>query len=267
MTRPGAPRPSPVAAPPTPTSETIILPNIPDLGTGIHVWALSLKAFDDVALPATLSEEERDRAARFHFEIDRRRFAVTRTCLRLLLAKYTQEDASRLEFCYAEYGKPSLSAPATDVRFNVSHSHDLALLAFTRGREIGVDVEYVRPEVEIESLAQRFFSLQEGAAIRSLSEDAKVKAFFHCWTCKEAFLKAKGFGLSVPLDSFDVSVNSDRPAALLATRPAPRDRDHWSIWTLTVAVGYAAAVVSERCDEAPRLLHWSPSREGESVHP
>jgi len=223
-------------------------PSVPPLLTStIHVWTIPLCVAEDVfsTLRKVLSADEKDRASRFHFEKDARRFIVARGSVRSILGAYTESRAENLRFSYSPEGKPSLEQPASDIRFNVSHSRDVALLAIARGRNLGVDVEWKNEEIEVEKLAERFFSTQEHRSLLCQAPGKKVAAFFRGWTCKEAFLKAQGMGLSRSLNSFDVDMNVGQPARLLATRPDATEADHWFLGELEVAEQYAAAVAVE----------------------
>lgn len=233
-----------LSPPPLPSSE-------------IHVWefplAISESAF--ALYPEILSENERARAARFHFQKDARRFVVARASMRSILAGYTRTAARDLRFAYSEHGKPSLTPSALDIRFNVSHAGDHAIFGVARGREIGVDIEAMREDIEFDKLAERFFSLPERQSLSSLSPEAKVRAFFRFWTCKEAFLKAQGFGLARSLSSFDVDLSSG-PARLLATRPDPAEAERWGLFELDAPAGYAAAVTVEGYTSALRVFRY-----------
>jgi 4'-phosphopantetheinyl transferase len=146
---------------------------------------------------------------------------------------------------HSEHGKPSLANAAADIRFSVSHSGGLALLAVARGREVGVDLEAIREDVETDKLAERFFSEQEWQSLRLLPPEQRVPAFFRCWTCKEAFVKAQGVGLSRSLGSFDVDVNPEGGGRLVATRPDPGEAGRWSLHEIEAEPGYVAAVAVE----------------------
>jgi 4'-phosphopantetheinyl transferase len=211
------------------------------------VWTIPLCLAEGAfaRLRTILSRDEQERASRFHFEKDARRFIVARGSVRSILGAYTQSRAEDLRFSYSAEGKPSLHQPVSDILFNVSHSRDLALLAVARGRDLGVDVEWMNEEIEVEKLAKRFFSTQEHRSLLSQRPGKKIAAFFRGWTCKEAFLKAQGMGLSRSLNSFDVDMNVGEPARLLATRPDPTEADHWFLRELEVAQQYAAAVAVE----------------------
>lgn len=216
----------------------------------VHVWRIALEVGDSLLTRwrEILAADERRRAERFHFEKDCRHFIAGRGALRVLLAGYLGWRPEDIRFAYSNYGKPLL-APETngsDLRFNLTHSHGLALLAVTRGRDIGVDVERLRDmERDGEPLAERFFSPRESAVLRSLPAELRREAFFLCWTRKEAYIKAKGQGLSLPLDQFDVTLHPDEPAALLATQYDPDDARRWSMQNLLPEEGYVGALVGE----------------------
>jgi 4'-phosphopantetheinyl transferase len=213
----------------------------------VHVWRIALEVGDPLLsrLREILADDERQRADRFYFEKDRRHFTAARGVMRILLAGYLACRPEEVRFTYTNYGKPRL-ADESNLRFNLTHSHGLALLAVTRGREIGVDVERLRyMEGDGEPLAQRFFSPREVAVLRSLPPQLRREAFFHCWTRKEAYIKANGKGLSLPLDQFDVSLHPDEPAALLATQHDPQEAQRWSLRSLLPGEGYVATVAVE----------------------
>ena len=215
----------------------------------VHVWRvpLTLPATSIQSLQRLLSPDELDRAARFHFETDRRRFMIARGVLRGILSRYLGLEPCQLRFCYSHYGKPAL-APACgpgQLRFNLSHAHELALYAITCDREVGIDVEYLRTNFAYEEVAARFFSARENATLRTLPPHLRYQAFFTCWTRKEAYIKAHGEGLSLPLEQFDVSLTPGAPAALLATRHNPLEASRWSLQDLQPGSGYVAALAAE----------------------
>lgn len=234
------------------------------LSDEVHVWCASLDMTTPHMQPLqdALSADELERASRFHFAKDRRRFVVARGVLRSLLGRYLGVEPRQLRFSYSAYGKPALvpTSGETGLRFNVSHSHDLALYAVTYGREIGVDIEHIRANIACEEIAERFFSRQERALLRTLPAQLKHDAFFRCWTRKEAFIKAHGEGLSLPLDQFDVAFAPGEPAALLATRWAPHEASCWVLRELTPSPGYAAALAVG--GHGWRLACWQWPREG-----
>jgi 4'-phosphopantetheinyl transferase len=227
----------------------------------VHVFAADL---DDPsrATPPWLSADEKSRAARFHFERDRRRFAAARGILRALLGRYLGADPSALVFAYGHHGKPALAPPWPGLRFNVSHSGSLALLAFAAEHEVGVDIEQERPVAEMDSIRRRCFSVQENAALEVLPEAERQRAFFRCWTRKEAFIKAIGEGLSHPLDAFDVTVAPGEPARLLRVQGDPGAGRSFHMEGLDPADGYAAALAVLGRPTRVACFHWEESVEG-----
>jgi 4'-phosphopantetheinyl transferase len=199
-------------------------------------------------LAGLLSDAERHRASRFVFDRDRRRFTVSRGRLRQLLAARLGVAPEAVELTYGAYGKPAVAAgPADpDLRFNVSHCDDLAVYAFSYGVDIGVDVEAIRVIPDADRIAARFFSRRESETYRTLDACDKPVGFFNCWTRKEAFIKALGDGLRHRLDSFDVSLAPDEPAAILRVGAAAGDECGWRMESFAPAPGFVAAVVTER---------------------
>ena len=213
----------------------------------IHVWRVDLDQPADVVqqFRSTLEDHEIVRADRFHFEKDRKAFAVSRGFLRHVLGRYLTTKPEALRFSYGPYGKPALNGEhkESSLRFNMSHSRGVGLVAISEGREVGVDVEYVRADFATEEIAQRFFSPREVAAFNALPSAQRVAAFFRCWTRKEAYIKAVGRGLSQALDGFDVTLAPDAAPALL--RADDDDVSRWSLSDIDVAGDYAAAVMIE----------------------
>jgi 4'-phosphopantetheinyl transferase len=221
----------------------------------VDVWRVGLHdaALDDAALTAVLSDDERRRAARYRFADKRREFVVTRAALRRVIGQALGEEPASLRFTAGPYGKPSLPAEANplSLRFNVSHTDGLALIALTRQHAIGVDVERVRDTIACDRLAERFFSdLEHEQLMRVGDARDRRRAFFRCWTCKEAYVKALGRGFAAGLDAFDVSVALAQPARLIATRPDASEAARWSLFDLEVGRDHVAAlaVQAERAD-------------------
>lgn len=214
-----------------------------------HVWFRPLNAAPEelAALRNLLSPDEEQRALRFHFDKHRSEFILTRASLRILLGACLSRPAAEIRFASLPHGKPEINGdamglPATGLRFNVSHTDGLAALALILGREIGVDVEKLRAESDFRKLAGRFFSERERNFLETLSGDELRQAFFRCWTRKEAYLKARGEGLTIPLHQFDVSLARDEPAALLGTRPDASEAGRWVLYDLAPGPEYAAAL-------------------------
>ncbi len=211
----------------------------------VHLWRVDLAAVaeGEKCWQQILSAGEQARAARFHFSKDREYFTATRAWLRMILGSYVGSDPKELVFRYLEKEKPSLDSPSgTDVEFNVSHSGDVALLAFARGRPLGIDVEHLRDNFDHAAIARRFFSKQEQLQLEALAPSQRHHAFFRCWTRKEAYIKALGAGLSLPLDQFDVSLKPGDTNALLSTRPDAAEATRWSLQEVPAGDGYVAAL-------------------------
>jgi 4'-phosphopantetheinyl transferase len=211
----------------------------------VDVWRVSLDLqTDPVKLTeSTLSVDESERADRFHFAADRHRFIVSHVALRNILSRYLNCGPEDLTFSVNQYGKPSLNDHKLE--FNLSNSGDFALIAVTLERKVGVDVERIRSDMEFESIASRYFSQGEVSEFLTLHPEQRVAGFFTCWTRKEAYIKAQGLGLSLPLESFDVSLIPNESAILRATRPDPQEAASWTLLSLDVASGYASVVAVE----------------------
>ncbi|MDX6529270.1 MAG: 4-phosphopantetheinyl transferase [Blastocatellia bacterium] len=214
----------------------------------VHVWRVSLDQNPDRISESNeiLSADERDRAARFHFAKDRNQFIEARAALRLLLSRYLELSPRELTFSFGSHGKPALAQElSNNLRFNLSRRHGLALVAFASNREIGVDVELVRNDLALFEAAENFFSATESAAWRSLPADLQVRGFYNCWTRKEAYIKARGEGLSFPLRQFDVSLAPGEPARLIEVRGDTSEADRWTLHELPVNEGYVGALAIE----------------------
>lgn len=222
----------------------------------VDIWRLSLNLLvDSVKLTeSTLSVDETERVARFHFEVDKNRFRVSHGMLRKILGLYLHHDPAELTFSKNQYGKPALVNSA--LKFNLSHSGDFALIAVTQGRKIGVDLERIRQGISSHVIAQQYFSKAEVAELQSLPIDQRESVFFTCWTRKEAYIKAQGLGLSLPLESFDVSLSPNEPPTLRATRPDEKEAARWALRSLDVDPNYAGAVAVEGADLDFRLFSY-----------
>jgi len=205
----------------------------------VQYWCVRL----DVApepFCATLSDDERNRSTRFRFERDRRRFVVARGALRELLGRYLDTDPGQIRFIYNAFGKPELHPDfggRGGLTFNLAHSGDLALIAIARDAWVGVDVECIegREESSYAEVAESFFSATEVDALSRVPSHLYDQAFFTCWTMKEAYVKGRGEGLTIPLRSFSVPITTD-PA------PAPVRCGRWSLFTIQPAPGYVGAL-------------------------
>jgi 4'-phosphopantetheinyl transferase len=225
----------------------------------VHIWRAALDTDPEHrgAFAATLAPEERTRAGRFHRPIDRDRFIVAHGLLRAIIARYLDRDPGAIAFQQGPSGKPSLRDDVGDhdLHFNMSHADGIALYALARDCEVGVDVERVRAGFADERIAERFFSRCELATLRALPPEQQRDAFFHCWTRKEAFVKARGTGIATALDSFDVSLSPDEPAAILAIREVGEPHP-WSLHHLDPGPHYVGAVAVEGAHPARTYRQW-----------
>lgn len=223
--------------------------------TAVHLWRIPLVA-TSAALEAycsLLAPDERDRAARFHFDVHRHRFVAGRARLRILLGSYLKRPPEALAFSYTKYGKPYI--PQQSLTFNLAHSEEMAVLGVACNRAIGVDVEHVRRDLT-EGIAERYFAAAEVRALRSLPPDQQPAAFFRCWTRKEAYIKARGEGLSLPLADFEVPL-VDRGELSLTHYRDPLEAGRWSLRDFPVPEGYIAAVIVEGHDLSFEHLDWN----------
>lgn len=218
------------------------------LPSEVHLWRTSLSQSPERIneFARTLSRDEKARAQRFRFEKDRSHFKVGRGMLRLLLGFYMGIEPAQVVFSYGEQGKPMLSGnnEKFDICFNMSHSCEMAVYAFTLGVHVGVDLESIRQVKDMEKVAQQFFARDEYEEILSFPEEERLEAFFCCWTRKEAYIKAIGEGLHRPLDTFRVSVAPGAPARLLRVNDDKGGISRWSLKSFSPGTGYAAAVAA-----------------------
>jgi 4'-phosphopantetheinyl transferase len=217
----------------------------------VHVWRVTLdsKATRLRRLERHLSADERARAARFRFDRDRSYFIAARGLLREIVSLYLNTLPNQLSFRYGAHGKPHLVQEGySDLRLNVSHSSGTALFAVTQGREVGVDIEHISPDIPVEKLAETVFSAPEKHALSGLDGNSERAAFFRFWTRKEAYIKADGRGVSLPLERIDVSSSEDRVATLDEATGAWRTCERWMLWTFGVGQDHAAALAAEGQD-------------------
>jgi 4'-phosphopantetheinyl transferase len=216
----------------------------------VHVWRVYL----DRNMPYVhrmreiLSADEKSRADRFYFEKDRDHFIMARGMLRVILSGYLDQEPSKLRFNYNPFGKPTLAGTSGEemLSFNVSHSDGLSLYAVTRGRMIGIDIERIRRDFSCEQIAKQYFSPLENVMLFALPKGhVREKAFFSCWTRKEAYIKAKGEGLSHPLDKFEVSLGPGKPAKLIKHYEFPQEVNRWLLKEIHPAQGYVASLAVE----------------------
>jgi 4'-phosphopantetheinyl transferase len=211
----------------------------------VHVWFARLDRTHArlSRMRTVLDPDETARADRFLMEVHRNRFIAARALLRDLLAGYLGQPPGAIRFAYNEWGKPALAPGlvARDLRFNLSHSQDLAMYAFVLERDVGVDIEMIRADIANERIAENFFSRWEVETLRALPLEHQAEAFFNCWTRKEAYVKARGQGLSIELDSFDVSLAPGEEAKILRGD----DCLDWSMVSFNPDHGWVAAMATQ----------------------
>jgi 4'-phosphopantetheinyl transferase len=232
----------------------------------VHVWVTHInRPPNDIhRANAYLSSEERDKAQRFHFSADAERHIIGRALARRLVGHLLEVQPTALHFREDTFGKPQIvdAQNSRGLRFNISHSGDLVLVALTLGREVGVDVEQIDPTVELEEIAAHMFCPGERDDLMSLPPDQKLRGFFRCWCRKEAFIKASGKGLAMPLDQFDVALRRAEPVVVAAPRADATEQKQWTVRDLDVGPSHAAAVAAEGLDwrvkPLERFHDWQP---------
>jgi 4'-phosphopantetheinyl transferase len=195
----------------------------------VHVWLFSLAEpyGETLAWSQLLSEEEINRAERYRFKKDRVRFITRRGILRQLLGQYCNIEPATVTYQVNPYGKPRLTS--SPISFNLSKSGDRIAYGFTLEKDVGVDIEQTRPHTDLSLLAKRFFSREEQAELEALPPSLRLEAFYHTWTQKEAFIKAKGVGLRQPLEDFSVSVDPGKPGGLISIKDSPGEVSGWKM--------------------------------------
>jgi 4'-phosphopantetheinyl transferase len=246
----------------TPIDEWCLTSDGDELGADeAHVWRASLdRPADMIAkLAPLLSQDECQRAERFHRPIDRQRFIAGRGILRKIISAYLALAPDEVRFVYNEYGKPFISTDQSRgaLSFNLSHSNGMALYAVARERRVGVDIEYVRGDFATPEVAERFFSKDEFEALKAAPIDRRTEAFFNCWSRKESYIKAIGMGVSYPLDGFTVSLAPDAAPALLKVNADATEAARWKMYELDAAEGYVASLIVENPPVSLRRFQWN----------
>jgi len=209
----------------------------------VHVWSVCKSTHEDRLLMywELLDATEKERALKFRFRKDRYCFIIARGVLRKLLSIYLDVTPVEIKFQFGRNGKPYVNHPS-DIKFNISHSGDTILLGFVQRYSIGIDVEYTKRKVDVEKIAQLFFSEEEVSSLFALDQAYHTQAFYNCWTRKEAFIKAEGSGLSFPLDQFVVSLDSTKEATLIDTKWDKKEKEKWALNTIEPGKDYIGAV-------------------------
>ncbi|WP_321473468.1 4'-phosphopantetheinyl transferase superfamily protein [uncultured Paludibaculum sp.] len=222
----------------------------------VQLWTVRLLVSEEALarLYPLLTKDEKSRAKGFSFLHLQQSFVLTRGVLRMLLGSYADMAPHAVPLAYGPCGKPTIAIP-NHIDFNLSHSGTLAVFAFTNGLEIGIDLEQIRPFSDIQDLASRFFCADEVIELQNVPPPDRERAFFLCWTRKEAYLKAIGDGLATPLDGFAVALKPDDPARLLHVGYDPKAAEAWTLHNLELSPGYAGALAYRG---APRPVHVFP---------
>jgi 4'-phosphopantetheinyl transferase len=222
----------------------------------VHVWSARLdRGTEDLGhLWTTLSRDERSRAMSFNFSRHRERFIAARGILRNVLARYLGRSAHELRFSYSASGKPALAAQSetSDIYFNLSHADDLAIYAVGRFARVGIDLERIRPELADGAVAESFFLPSELSKFQALPRKAQVQSFFANWTAREAYVKARGDGLSEGPSKFEIlrTAHEEVPTLLDPSGAA------WSLYQWNVHRHYVAALVLEKGHWRLRFWQW-----------
>lgn len=239
-------------------TDGVWLPASPDLSLrhgDIHVWRLALNQLSchRYQSSAPLSDSERQRAGRFHFQADRDRYVVSRNVLRNLLGRYLGQAPREVELGSTEHGKPFLleAEGEPSIRFNLSHSGDWTVYAFASDREVGIDVERIRPLPDFETIATRVFTCTEQELIALAPRQETLATFFRLWSRKEAYVKAIGHGLSIPLHTVSVATNSIDPPNYAGRM---HERRRWYVQDVPCAPSYAAALATQ--GRPDRVICW-----------
>jgi 4'-phosphopantetheinyl transferase len=225
----------------------------------IHLWLASYDGIADEGLHAAYRElldaAEKEQERRFHFARDRRRYLVTRALVRTVLSRYLAIDPRECLFSANEYGRPGIvNAQAAGLAFNISHTHSLIVLGVTRGRALGVDVENVRTRQAPIAVANRFFAPQEVTALAATPPHRQQYRFFEYWTFKESYIKARGMGLSLPLDKFSFRYPDDRTVEIAIDPELADDPARWQFWQCRPSADYLVAICAERAGPQPPRL-------------
>jgi 4'-phosphopantetheinyl transferase len=223
----------------------------------VHIWSARQESTLPPDVEATLSRQERARAERFHFPRHRLAYVFAHAVLRDVLSRYLRCSSDAIRFRENAFGKPFLDNPdgGRTLEFNIAHASGLVLVAICRGRRIGIDVEEIRPMDDMLTISERYFTSQECDFIFRQQRSDRERAFWSCWTRKEAYVKAVGKGLSIQLNSFDTLIFNPDPVVFLESPPGSTDRVIWQLANLKVQGGYAAAVAVE--SGVNRLIHFA----------
>lgn len=239
------------------TEESRLIPLSP---AEIHLWLAFYDEINDERLHAAyrglLDAAEREQEPRFYFARDRRRYLVTRALVRTVLSRYAPIAPRDWAFSTNAYGRPEIVNPrAGNLTFNISHTHSLIVMGVTRGRALGVDVENVRARAVSIDIADHYFAPQEVAVLAAAPAREQQDRFFEYWTFKESYIKARGMGLSLPLDKFSFHYSDDRAVGIAIHPELADDATRWQFWQFRPTPEYLVAICAERVGAgSPRLI-------------
>ena len=226
----------------------------------VTVWKINLQHLnpDQSSYNRFLSDQELEKSKRFYFEKDQRRYVQSHAILRMILGEILGVSPITLQFISNRFGKPYISSQHgySELFFNLSHSQSGVVIAVSQGIECGVDIEYQRDVFPSREIAEHFFSKVEIRSLLALPPEQQKEGFFNCWTRKEAFIKAKGQGLTIPLDSFDVSLVPGEAARLLQSRLEPDDSERWSLVHLDTWNQYSSALCAQSKNISYVIEEW-----------
>ncbi|WP_394748811.1 4'-phosphopantetheinyl transferase family protein [Spongiimicrobium salis] len=227
------------------------------LPSNVHIWNVSslISEKQEQAYFNLLSEDEKYKASRFRFVKDRRTYITARGVLRCLSGAYLKEPPQDIDFDYEAYGKPQFRKP-TSLQFNVSHSENYIVIGFVQDHEIGVDIEYMKNNFDVMEVGRNFFSATELHTLESMGQKNQFEGFYRCWTRKEAFIKAKGMGLSFPLDAFSVTLNNDMIAQLIETQWDTLEREKWDMFSFSPRKSCIAAIAVKGKVKSVSINSW-----------
>jgi 4'-phosphopantetheinyl transferase len=225
----------------------------------IHLWTINHYSHVEryLSYRELLSEEEKYREGQFATDALRKRFTISRAVLRMLLQSYLSQPNAVIEFLYGKQGKPSLANQSIGLEFNLSHSHDLIIYGFARGFPIGVDIEYINPNILCHNLENAVLSVSEKARFHQLDQDQKVMAFYRAWTRKEAVLKADGIGLSKPLEDIEVTFMASEKPKVTSIDGDINQATSWSLHNIEGTSGYCGAIAAKTSLNNMKILYHS----------
>lgn len=215
----------------------------PLLPNQTHLWYIKFnKQLNNVPFfTSILSDDEKEKASKFRFKKDQNQFILSRGALRVLSANYLNIDAKNIVFKYGKYGKPEFDFNS-DLKFNVSHSGNFGIIGFVKNFDIGIDIEKIKNDFDVLDIASNYFSELEIETIKKLPKEKHVEYFYRCWTRKESFIKAKSLGLTFPLDSFSVCINSNKKTELLETKWDNTEKHTWKLFAFSPHQNYIGAI-------------------------